>query len=136
MKRSRLYWAAAIMVIFPATAWAQTLGQNTDDGISAGRVLAALTFCLLLGAGMVMAIRKWGGSFKKFHVSQSKIRRLNLRETLRVNAQVQICLVACDDKEMLIAVSPQGVQMLGPSGGSIGISGAAAGSVDGAGENS
>ena len=42
--------------------------------------------------------------------------RLRLVESARIAQQVDVCLVRCDQEELLIAVSPQGAVLLRTSG--------------------
>lgn len=40
------------------------------------------------------------------------VRRLRVIESLRVSAQLEVCLLECDDRELLLATTAQGVVLL------------------------
>lgn len=100
-------------------AWAQTLGQGSDEAISLWRVLAALLLCLVLAVVGGFALKKrMDGSTPTlaslFKRGPSARRRLKLVESLRIGPQVELCIVTCDGREFLVATSSQGVQLLHP----------------------
>jgi hypothetical protein len=93
-------------------ATAQTLGQAPDDGVSLWRVAAALALCIALGVGAVFALRMRGGRVPPLPALLRRERRLQLIEVLRLNQHVDLCLVSCDDRTILLAASPHGVDVL------------------------
>lgn len=96
-----------------APAAAQVLGQAPDDSVSFWRVAGSLLLCIGLGVGAVLALRKRaGGGMPVFPGLVRKERQLKLIEVLRLNQHVDLCLVACDDKTMLLAASAHGVDVL------------------------
>ncbi|MGE5566075.1 MAG: flagellar biosynthetic protein FliO [Parcubacteria group bacterium] len=99
---------------------AQTLGQATGPDVSWWRVLAALLLCLALGVAGAYALRARMGVRNApqlpWRLGSAPTKRLRIIESARVGQQVDVCLIACDDREHLIAVSPQAIQVL-PSPG-------------------
>ena len=96
-------------------ASAQTLGQAPDDGVSFWRVAGALLVCLALGVGAILLLRARGGAGPARPLFASlvhKERRLQLVEALRLNQHVDLCMVSCDGRILLLAASAQGVDML------------------------
>ena len=93
-----------------APAFAGTLG-GAEDGISLWRVLGALLLCLVLAVAGAFAlkIRYHGVSWTGSRDSQ---RRLRLVERIRLNQQVEFCIVACDGLELLISASAQGAEVI------------------------
>ena len=106
---------ATLMLAGPACA--QTLGRATGPDIAWWRVLAALLLCLALAVGGALALRARlaaGGSIPKapWRFGTSAARRLRVVEAIRVGSQTEICLIACDETEYLVAVSPQKIEVL------------------------
>ena len=101
--------AGAICLLVGACAMpavAQTIGQATESGPPVWRVLLALLLCLGLAVAGAFALR-WrmrGGGSPLPLVGQ---RRLILIERTRLNHQVDLCLVKCDQREFLITTSPR-----------------------------
>lgn len=93
-------------------AAAQTLGQAPDDGVPFWRVAGALLFCIALGVGAVFALRMRGGRVPPLPALIRRERRLQLIEVLRLGQHVDLCLVSCDDRTMLLAASAHGVDVL------------------------
>lgn len=90
---------------------AQTLGKGTDDGISIGRVAAALIFCLILAAAAALLLRARGYS-PSFSLGATKSRRLKILETVRLSPQISLSIVEIDDQELLVGASPNGLHIL------------------------
>lgn len=108
MRDTGWFWpsAGAIAAIAGSSPLAaQTLGQAPDEGVSAFRVIAVLGLCLLLAAAGALAIRfRLNGNIVPQGLGQGS-RRLVLVERLRLSPQVAVCLVRCDDREYLVALS-------------------------------
>jgi len=108
-------------VMLPWPALAQTLGQGSGPDVAWWRVVGALALCLALAVGGAFALRtrmgggvpRWGSSGWPFgqwpRATVPAARRLTMLESLRISPQVHICLVACDEAEFLVAISPQSV---------------------------
>lgn len=94
-------------------AWAQKLGQATDDDISFERVFAALLLCLAIAIVAAFVLRGRLNLSPLLSLTlRSSAARLRLVESLRVGNQVHLCIVMCDDEQLLIEVSPQGARIL------------------------
>lgn len=111
------FGVALLIALAPHAALAQKLGQGGDDGISYWRVLGALLLCLALAAAGAWAIRSRMGAgpltvrpiLPRFGKQE---RRLQLVESLRISHQVDLCIVTCDERELLVATSGQRAQLL------------------------
>jgi flagellar biogenesis protein FliO len=111
-----LFWS------LPASA--QTIGLAPDDDVSSWRVLAVLLLGVLLAVAAAFALRsrivtRGGIARGLLRPSGIGMRRLRLVERLRLGPQVDLYIVLCDDRELLIAASGQSVQLidrLGPPG--------------------
>jgi flagellar biogenesis protein FliO len=93
-------------------AFAQRLGQGTDDGVSAWRVVAALLLCMALAVAGAFVLKSGAGRGLLSWPSVKRGRRLHLVETLRVGQQVDLCIVTCDGRELLVASSAHGADLL------------------------
>lgn len=92
-------------------ALAQRLGQDSDEGVPAVRVILALILCLALAAAAAFALRaRLGGGALRWTAGRAE-RRLELRDSLRLPHQVDLSIVRCDGREMLIVASQHGVQV-------------------------
>jgi flagellar biogenesis protein FliO len=111
---------ASARAVAAAAAWttplsAQTLGQGGGAEVSLWRVFGALIFCLALAAGAAFALRaRLRGSLPSV---KGAGRRLRLVESLRLSHQVDLCLVEIDGKEIVVAATPHGANLLERSGG-------------------
>lgn len=98
-------------------ATAQTLGQGEATGISLWRVVGALLLCVLVAflGGLALQWKMTGriglSNLQRMGRYRSS-RRLRLIETMRLNQHVDLCLVYCDGRELLIAASGEGAQIL------------------------
>lgn len=106
--------AACAVCVFGAVnpGLAQTLGQGDGEGISLWRVLGALLLCLSLAVAGAFAIRARMGSGGTLRGFVKRDRRLHLVESLRLSHQVDLCIVTCDGRELLIATSVHGAAPL------------------------
>lgn len=104
---------------------AQTLGHGPDDQIVWWRVALALIFCLMLavGAAFVIKARTSGQLAMPRFINPgrtSPARRLELVETLRLKPQLDLVIVRCDGRDLLLATHAQTAQLierLGPEQG-------------------
>jgi flagellar biogenesis protein FliO len=101
-------------------ACAQTLGRAAGPDIAWWRVLAALLLCLVLGVAGAYALRARLGVGTvpqvPWRLGSAPAKRLRIIESVRVGQQVEVCLIACDGREHLIAVSPHAIEVM-PSPG-------------------
>lgn len=110
--RWRMPIAAAVLAAGAAPALAQSLGQASTVHIEWWRVIASFMLCSALAVGGALALRaRLGLPMKVIGASQ---RRMKLLETLRLSHQVDLCLVSCDGRELMIAASPHGAVLLDP----------------------
>lgn len=107
---ARLLVLAAGIGLISQPAFAQ-LTANPDDSISLWRVGGALILCLALAIVAAFLLRSRGVGELAFAPTR-RTRRLRLQESLRVSPQVQLALVLCDDREMLISTSSSGAQLI------------------------
>jgi len=126
---SRTLLAGAMLVALcaPHAALAQKLGQGGDDGISLWRVMAALLLCLALAVAGALALKARSGGAAwplRFILPRAgrQARRMQIVESMRLSHQVDLYIVTCDNRDLLIAVNSQGAQILerlGPHDGAI-----------------
>lgn len=117
LARKSIWLLPSLLLIGDVPAFAQRLGQGNDDGVAWWRVVAALILCLALAAAaaVVIKIRLHGRlpsprSFLWGTMQQD--RRLKLIETLKVSEHIDVCIIACDGKELLVAASQQRADLL------------------------
>jgi hypothetical protein len=94
-----------------APAWADRLGQAPDEGPSLIRVVVAFALCALLALGAALLLRARGGATLPW-IRPATDRRLRLVESIRLTPQVQLSIVRCDDREMLMTTSAQGASLV------------------------
>lgn len=136
---SRLRYGAVALLSSLALgpeALAGQLGQAVEVQISWWRVALGLTLCLALAVGAVLALKTrmtgggplftsglWRGVtdalVTRYPTLNAAPRRLKLVETLRLTPQLQVCLFACDDQEILIAATPQGAFVVAPGAATV-----------------
>lgn len=111
-RRAAIGAAVPFFFLLSNPVLAQTLGQGAADDISIWRILAALALCLVLAVVGAFALksRMAGGQLIPFALK--KDRRLKLVESLRLANQVDLCIVLCDGRELLVAASAHGVDLL------------------------
>lgn len=95
----------ALLAAAPAAA--QRLGQGTGAEVPIWRVLGALLFCLLLAVAAAFFLRRRLSGAMPLSLG-GRARRLQLVETIRLSHQIDICLIRCDDRELLLAATPHG----------------------------
>lgn len=103
--------------LWPSALNAQTLGHGPEDQIAWWRIAAALIFCLMLAAVAAfilkarmngqIALPRFAGAGR----STTK-RRLELVETLRLKPQLDLVIVRCDGRELLLATHAQTAQLI------------------------
>lgn len=95
------------IIAAPGVAIAQTLAQGQSADISWWRIGASLALCLALAVAGAFALRMKmrGGGLPVF---TGGARRMQLLETIRLAHQVELCLLRCDDQDVVISVSPHG----------------------------
>lgn len=104
---------------------AETLGQGAEVHVSYWRVAAALLLCLILAVGAAFALRaRYAARGRpatlaelmsrslKLRPSGAASRRLELADRLRVNPQLEVCLLVCEGRRYLIASSSSGMVVL------------------------
>jgi flagellar biogenesis protein FliO len=91
-------------------AFAQTLGQGDEVGISLWRVLASLLIIVIFGVGALLVVRMRTGQLKLWEPAAS--RRLQIVEVSRVVPQSALCLVRLDGSEYLIAITAGSVALI------------------------
>lgn len=101
-----------IFFMLTGPAAAQHLGRAADDDVSMWRVFAALLLCLMLAVGGAFVLRMRFGTGQILPLITKQSRRLKLIESLRLGQQSDLCIVICDGRELLVSVSPHGVQLL------------------------
>jgi flagellar biogenesis protein FliO len=75
---------------------------------SGWRALGSIVVVLILAGGGLWAFRKWG--IKRLPGSGGT--RLKIEETLTFGDRRHVSILKADDEQFLIAVSPQGIQLL------------------------
>jgi MFS family permease len=112
------------LVLAPGIALAGRLGQAAGDDIPWWRVAGALAVCVILAVAAAAALRlrlRMRGQAPGHSPLGPAPRQLKLVESLRLSHQVNVCLVACGERLVLVATSPQGAVLLAgdvaPKGG-------------------
>ena len=111
------YFVGFGVMLAGQAAQAAPLGQVGDDGVAWWRVAAALIFCLLLAVSGAFALRtRLGGGVgvrrPTWLRTPQTTRRLELIETLRVKPQVDLLIVRCDGRELLLSASAHGAELI------------------------
>lgn len=120
--------AAAAVLVTAGPAFAQSLGLAHDPEISLWRVVGALVFCCVLGAGGALALKYrlqgakpsprsfdprvlgklFIGMGRKSADAEGAPARLKVIETVRLSYQVDVSLLECDGERLVIVTTPQG----------------------------
>ncbi len=115
-------------------AHAQTLGLAPSHEVSPWRILGALVFCCVLGLAAALALRfrmrgkaaptqglkatNWRQFMADFGLgtktSSAGAGRLRVIETVRLGYQVEVNLLECDGKGIVIVTSPHGAFVANP----------------------
>jgi hypothetical protein len=112
-------WIALLVLMTSSPALARATYAGGDDGIDWWRVIAALVLCLLLSAGAALLLRsRYAGTLQALPrwrgVAGIGERRLKLVERLRINAQLDLAIIACDGREWLVVAGQQDARLLAP----------------------
>ncbi len=131
--------SAGGLAVTSLPVYAQTLGQAGSPEISWWRIIGAFLFCCLLGVAGAFALRyrmrRQGVAGKPvafdprvltglFEIFQGKAdkgegeARLKVLSTVRLSYQVDVSLLECDGKTVMIVTSPQGAFVVNPDGSS------------------
>ena len=114
-------------------AHGQTLGLAPSHDVSVWRVVAALLFCCALGAAGAFALKfrlrngapvargkarlDWRQLVGDLRIGArtggNEVGRLKLVETVRLGYQVEVNLLECDGKSIVIVASPHGAFVAG-----------------------
>ena len=98
------------MLVCASPVLAQTLGGAQAPDISMVRVVVALVACISIAAIAALAIRfKMTGRLDLPNLGSGSARRLVLVERLRLSAQHDLCLIAFEEREFIVSVSPAGI---------------------------
>lgn len=119
--------ALMIALALAGPGLAAPLGQTSTAPLAAWRVVGATLLCLILGvAGVVaMKVRRDGGRLSAIRFDWRALlvnppaaspaqARLKVLETVRLGHQVEVSLLVCDNRQVLIATSPQGAFVVTP----------------------
>ena len=114
MSRLRLAIFGLFAPALASAAEAQRLGGAANADISLVRVFLALLFCLLIAVLAVFFIRqRYGGRSPGFLARmKSGPSRIRVVESRRVGPQSDVLIVAADDREYLLLLSPGGSVLL------------------------
>lgn len=105
-----LFFAGAALSADPA--WAQAIGQTDQSLVSPWRVAAALVFCLVLGAGAIMVLRRRFGSARGAFPGTGATKRIRLLEQHYLGPQRSICLIEIDDRSYAAVFAAQAVSLV------------------------
>lgn len=117
------------MIRLSAALWllaTPALAATPDVGAFWWRWLGAVVLCLLLAVAGAYALRLRGGAAARplsiggfgQLLAGALVRRpargtrLGLVEAIRINPQLEVCLVRCDGREYLLAATPQTATLL------------------------
>jgi hypothetical protein len=102
--------ASLTVFLLSDPAMAQSLGQAGDDGVSLWRVALALLLCmgLAVGGAFLIKARSGSGQLLPWPVLARPARRLRLVETLSLRNHVDLNIVTCDGRELLVVTSEKG----------------------------
>lgn len=103
---------ALILMSASTAAHGQLLGKGDDSGISLWRLIAALLLCLALAVAGAFALKARLGAGFSLPGPIARRRRMQLVETMRLPNQVNLCIVMCDDRELLVATSARGADLI------------------------
>ncbi len=105
---------AAMLLLSAGAGLAQSLGLAKEPEVSWWRVVGAFVVCIALAVGAAFALRlRLRGRLAAFHPEP---RRLQLVESLRLSHQIDVCLLKCDDRHLLVAATQQGAFLLSEEG--------------------
>jgi len=113
-KAGRWIGPALLLALGVSTPALAGLGGAPDDSVSLWRVFGALIFCLLLAVAGAFAIRARLGGRPLITRLRTGTSVLELEESLRVTAQLQVAIIRCDGARILVAATPSGTPALLP----------------------
>ena len=109
MKLHRLDHAAfCVLILDSTTVFASTPDPLPDAGLSVLRVMAALALVLALFFGGVWMVK----NRRRIPGFRRCAPRLNVLEVRSLGNRHSLCLIACEQQRLLLAVSPSGVTLL------------------------
>lgn len=82
------------------------------DGIDLYRIGGALLVCVVLGIVVMLALRRYGGSFPGRRGTQSTRKRLTIVETARLAPRATLHLIEYDERRVLLVLHANGVSLL------------------------
>ena len=107
---------ASLAMLSAATA---PLAYGEGPTVPWARIVLSLLFCLALGIGAIAFLRRRSGqaalgpiALLLQGVGPAKPRELELVERLALTPTSQLCLVRCNDKRILVLVSPAGAHVV------------------------
>ena len=114
----------AMALIAPGNSWADSLGGASSGHIDGVRVLAALALCLVLAVAAALVLRQRSGAgpvltwpLVGWPRGAATPKRVTVLERTRLTAQLEVCLLRWDDREVLVGATPTGgFVVLGPVG--------------------
>jgi hypothetical protein len=102
----------SVTTVAAEPAFGQTLGQGRDDAVPIWRVVSMLALCVLIAVAAAFMLRirlRYGASLPTVLTRQ---RRMKLVEAIRLPNQAALCILACDDRELLVLTSAKGAELL------------------------
>jgi flagellar biogenesis protein FliO len=97
-----------VLALGGPTAFASTPDPLPGTGLSVLRVLGALAFVLALFFGGVWVVK----NRRRIPGLRCPAPRLNVLEVRSLGNRHSLCLIACEQQRLLLAVSPSGVTLL------------------------
>jgi hypothetical protein len=102
----------AVAFLSPVALHAGQLAQGDDSGVSVWRVVLVFLLCTALAVVAIVALKfRLTGTLPALR-ARLPVRRLQIRESLRTSHQTDLCIIACDGKEILVAISASGTRVL------------------------
>jgi flagellar biogenesis protein FliO len=107
-------WPALCGLWVTATATSPALAQHLAEADTSDvpwwRVIGAFILCIALAVGAALALRlRYRGVTMSLG---SKARKLQIIESVRIAPQVDVCLLRCENRQLLIAATPHGATLL------------------------
>ena len=105
--------AALLLTAASGAARAQALGSTSDE-VSIWRVAGAFVLCVGIAVAAALLLRARHGIGGPALLRRNE--RLQLIESIRLNPQVQLCILRCDGEELLLSASASGATLVKPIG--------------------
>jgi flagellar biosynthetic protein FliO len=99
---------SCLLALSGSTAFASTPGPLPDTGLSVLRVVGSLAFVLALFFGGVWVVK----NRRRLPGLRGRAPLLNVLEVRSLGNRQSLCLIACEQQRLLLAVSPSGVTLL------------------------